>query len=142
MTINNAADNTARDSRPAIITTTAVSRPWRVGAFLLAGAAQLITVSALPSVDPLSPTWAALLAVAPAPLAAAAACTPPPAAKPATVVAAAVLIVGIVGAIARTGLFFAPGSGRARCFFAPGSGRARGGRRQALARADLRATSC
>jgi len=77
MTINNAAANTPGDSRPAIIiitTTTAASRPWRVGAFLLAGAAQLITISALVSVDPLSPTWAALLlAVAPAPLAAAAA---------------------------------------------------------------------
>src|SRR5580698_378687 len=44
---------------------------WRRGALVLAGAAQLITISALTSADPLAVTWSALLlAIAPAPLAA------------------------------------------------------------------------
>jgi len=45
----------------------------------LAGAAQLITISALLSADPIAATWSSLLlAVAPAPLAAAAAFAPAP----------------------------------------------------------------
>lgn len=87
----------------------AASPRWLIGAFLLAGAAQLITIAALTSADPAPSTWAALLlATAPAPLTAAAAFAPAPVARPATVVAAAVLIAGIIGTILHTGLFFAP----------------------------------
>ncbi len=47
------------------------SWPWRRAALFLAGAAQLITISALVSADPVPATWSSLLlAVAPAPLAA------------------------------------------------------------------------
>jgi hypothetical protein len=86
-----------------------VSKRWLTGAFLLAGAAQLITISALLSQDPIPPTWAALLlATAPAPLAAAAAFTRAPIARLATLVAAVVLIAGIADTVLHTGLFFAP----------------------------------
>jgi hypothetical protein len=86
-----------------------LARRWLLGAFLLAGAAQLITISALVSADPLAATWSALLlAIAPAPLTAVAAFAPAPAARLAAVAAAVVLIVGIVGAITHTGLFFVP----------------------------------
>ena len=55
------------------------SWPWRRAALLLAGAAQLITISALVSADPMAVTWSSLLlAIAPAPLAAAAAFAPAP----------------------------------------------------------------
>jgi hypothetical protein len=82
---------------------------WLMGALLLAGAAQLITISALTSADPLTVTWASLLlAIAPALLAAAAAFTSAPVNRVATVVAVLVLVVGIVGAIVHTGLFFVP----------------------------------
>jgi len=37
------------------------SWPWRRTALLLAGAAQLITISALPGADPIPVTWASLL---------------------------------------------------------------------------------
>jgi hypothetical protein len=81
---------------------TAGSWPWRRGALLLAAAAQLITIAALESNDPIPVTWAALLlAIAPAPLAALAAY----AAAPATV---AVLVAGIAGLVTHTGLFFVP----------------------------------
>ena len=84
-------------------------RPWRRGAFLLAGAAQIITISALLSVDPLPATWSALLlAIAPAPLTALAAFMPPVIAKPAAVAAAVAMIVGILGGIGRTGSLFIP----------------------------------
>jgi uncharacterized membrane protein len=53
------------------------SWPWRRAALLLAGAAQLITISALLSADPIPVTWSSLLlAIAPALLAAAAAFMP------------------------------------------------------------------
>jgi hypothetical protein len=85
------------------------SKPWRRGAFLLAGAAQLITISALLSADPLPATWSTLLlAIAPAPLAALAAFTPPVVARPAAVAAAAAILVGVVGGIGRTGSLFIP----------------------------------
>ncbi len=46
------------------------SWPWRRAALLACVAAQLITISALVSADPIPATWTALLlAVAPAPLA-------------------------------------------------------------------------
>jgi hypothetical protein len=75
----------------------------------LAGAAQLITISALVSADPLAVIWSALLlAIAPAPLVAVAAFAPAPVARPAAAVAAVVLVAGIAGAILHTGLFFVP----------------------------------
>jgi hypothetical protein len=104
-------------SLPATIashsTTIPASKRWRTGAFLLAGAAQLITISALiwimRSDNPIPATWAALLlATAPAPLAAAAAFTRAPVARIAALVAAVVLIAGIAGTVLDTGLFFAP----------------------------------
>lgn len=85
------------------------SKRWLRGAFLLAGAAQLITISALLSVDPLPATWSALLlAIAPAPLTALAAFTPTLTARPAAAVAAIAMIVGIAGGIGRTGTLFVP----------------------------------
>jgi hypothetical protein len=85
------------------------SWPWLRGALILAGAAQLITISALVSADPLAVTWSSLLlAIAPAPLVAAAAFTPAPAKRLAVAVAEVILIVGIVGGITHTGLFFVP----------------------------------
>jgi hypothetical protein len=82
---------------------------WRRGALILAGAAQLITISALTSADPLAVTWSSLLlAIAPAPLAAAAAFLPARLARPAAAICVVVLIAGIVGGILHTGLFFLP----------------------------------
>jgi hypothetical protein len=82
---------------------------WLTAAFLLAGAAQLITISALLSADPLAASWSALLlAIAPVLLTAVAAFTPAAVARPATVVAAAALVVGIIGGLLHTGLFFVP----------------------------------
>jgi hypothetical protein len=84
-------------------------RPWLRGAFLLAGAAQLITISALLSVDPLAATWSALLlAIAPAPLAALAAFAPAPVARIAAAAGVIALLAGIVGGVLHTGLFFVP----------------------------------
>ena len=85
------------------------SWPWRRGALLLAGAAQLITISALTSADPLAVTWSSLLlAIAPAPLAAIAAFAPARVARPVAAVGVVVLVAGIVGGILHTGLFFLP----------------------------------
>ena len=85
------------------------SWPWRRGALILAGAAQLITISALNSADPLAVTWPALLlAIAPAPLAAAAAFAPAPVNRLAAAAGVVVLIAGIAGGILHTGLFFVP----------------------------------
>jgi hypothetical protein len=82
---------------------------WRNAAFLLAGAAQLITISALVSADPLAASWSALLlAIAPAPLTAVTAFAPAPVARPAALLAAAALIIGIAGGFLHTGLLFVP----------------------------------
>jgi hypothetical protein len=87
----------------------APSFAWLRGGFLLAGAAQLITISALLSVDPLAATWSALLlAIAPVLLAAVAAFGPRPAARLAGVAAVVALIAGIIGEVTHTGLFFVP----------------------------------
>jgi hypothetical protein len=89
--------------------TSAGSRPWPRAALLLSIAAQLITISALVSADPIPATWAALLlATAPAPLAAAAAFAPAPVARLAAPLAVAVLVAGIAGQVTHTGLFFVP----------------------------------
>ncbi len=82
---------------------------WRRGALLLAGAAQLITISALLGEDPPPVTWASLLlALAPVPLVAAAAFAPGPVNMWAVVAGVLVLVAGIAGAILHTGLFFVP----------------------------------
>ena len=87
----------------------APSRPWRLAALLLAGAAQLITISALLSVDPLAATWASLLlAIAPALLAAAALYAPALVSLLAAIAGVGVLVAGIAGEIAHIGLFFLP----------------------------------
>jgi hypothetical protein len=85
------------------------SWPWLRGAMLLAGAAQLITISALVGADPLAATWSSLLlAIAPAPLAALAAFSPAPVNRFAAVVGAAVLLAGIIGEITHVGVLFLP----------------------------------
>jgi hypothetical protein len=90
---------------------------WLFAAFLLAGAAQLITISALISADPLATSWSALLlAIAPVLLAAAAAFGPRSAARVAAAAAAVALIVGFVGSLvdwsvtstSHTGVLFIP----------------------------------
>jgi hypothetical protein len=82
---------------------------WRRGALILAGAAQLITISALTSADPLAVTWwSLLLAIAPAPLAAAAAFAPAPLNRLAALAGVLVLVAGIAGGILHIGLFFVP----------------------------------
>jgi hypothetical protein len=91
-----------------------VTQRWLFAAFLLAGAAQLITIAALLGADPLATSWSALLlAIAPAPLAAAAAFTGAPLARLAAAAAGIAIIVGIVGSLtewstssARTGVLF------------------------------------
>jgi hypothetical protein len=86
------------------------SWPWRRGALILAGAAQLITISALNSADPLAVTWSSLLlAIAPAPLAAVAAFAPARIARlAAAVVGVVVLVAGMAGGIGLIGVFFVP----------------------------------
>ena len=82
---------------------------WLRGALVLAIAAQLITVSALTSADPLTVSWAALwLAIAPAPLAAVTVLAPARFVRAAIVLDMVVVVVGIVGGITHTGLFFVP----------------------------------
>jgi hypothetical protein len=103
-------------STPALLISARVAKratipswPWRRGAMLLAGAAQIITISALLSADPVPATWAMLLlAIAPFPLAAGAAFLPGWLARLTAVAAAIVLLVGIIGAVRHTGLFFVP----------------------------------
>ncbi|HUA30993.1 MAG TPA: hypothetical protein VMC03_19075 [Streptosporangiaceae bacterium] len=108
--------STANPDKPAAASSAPFSNPfdaparlWMRAAFLLAGAAQLITISALVSADPEPNTWAMLLlAVAPVFVVAAAAFTRAPVNMVAAVVALVVLVVGLVGAAAHTGWFFAP----------------------------------
>jgi hypothetical protein len=102
------AAGTATQARPAPVPAPP-SWAWRRAALFLAGAGQLITISALNSADPLAVTWASLLlAIAPVPLAAAAAFAPVPVNMLAAVIAVLVLVAGIAGSIMHTGLFFVP----------------------------------
>jgi hypothetical protein len=103
-------DSTPADSSPEASGSSAPpSWPWRRAALLLAGAAQLITISALVGADPIAATWSSLLlAVAPAPLAAAAAFAPAPVNLLAAAAGMAVLVAGIAGQLTHTGLFFVP----------------------------------
>ena len=85
------------------------SWPWRRAALFLAGAAQLITISALVGADPLAVTWwSLLLAIAPAPVTAVAAFAPAPASRMAAAAPVLILVAGIAGEILHTGLFFVP----------------------------------
>jgi hypothetical protein len=112
MTTNSPAPDSPPGAGPGAATVASPappSWPWRRAALFLAGAAQLITISALVGSDPIPATWSSLLlAVAPAPLAAAAAFAPAPVNLLAAVTGAAVLAVGIVAQVTHTGLFFAP----------------------------------
>jgi hypothetical protein len=85
------------------------SWPWRRGALILAGAAQLITISLVTPDYPLAATWwSLLLGIAPAPVAAAAAFAPAPVNLLAAVIGVVVLAAGIAGGILHTGLLFVP----------------------------------
>ena len=87
-------DDWQRTSDEAITSSAPPTWPWRWTALILAIAAQLITIPALVSADPIAATWSSLLlATAPAPLAAAAAFAPAPVNR----LAAVVLAVGGVG---------------------------------------------
>ena len=102
MSIGNAPAETSPQAGPAVPAApppAPPSWPWRRAALFLAGAAQLITISALVGADPIPATWSSLLlAVAPAPLAAATAF----ASAPVNLLAAAVGIAGLaVGIIAQ-----------------------------------------
>lgn len=102
------ATGTAAPARPAPVPAPP-SWAWRRAALFLAGAAQLITISALVGQDPPPATWASLLlAIAPAPLAAVAAFAPASVNRLAAVIAVLVLVAGIAGSITHTGLFFVP----------------------------------
>jgi hypothetical protein len=82
---------------------------WRRTALILAGAAQLITIAALNSADPIAVTWSSLLlAIAPVVLAAAAAFAPAPVNWLAAAAGVLVLVAGIAGGIGLTGVFFVP----------------------------------
>jgi hypothetical protein len=99
----------AMSSTSAAAVPAPASWPWLRTALILALAAQVITIAALVGSDPIPASWAALLlAIAPGPLAAIAAL---PVARIATLVApltVVVLLVGIIGQITHTGLFFLP----------------------------------
>jgi hypothetical protein len=83
------------------------SWPWLRGALLLAGAAQLVTISYLAAALPVS--WSSLLlAIAPAPLGVVAAFAPAPVARLAAVLGVAVLIAGMAGQATHAGLLFLP----------------------------------
>jgi|SRR5215467_6022404 len=104
-----ASSSEASPAAPAITYPAPPSWPWRRAALFLAGAAQLITISALVGTDPIAATWSPLLlAAAPAPLAAAAAFAPAPVNQLAAVAGIAVLIAGIAGQVTHTGLFLVP----------------------------------
>lgn len=86
-----------------------VTERWLFAAFLLAGGAQLITISALLSVDPVAASWSALLlAIAPVLLTAAAAFIPQPLAVLAAGAAVVVLVIGIIAQGGNTGPLFIP----------------------------------
>ena len=109
MSIDSAQAGGSPDTSPAataVVSPAPSSWPWRRAALFLAGAAQLITISALVGAGPVPATWSSLLlAVAPA---AVAAFAPAPVNVLAAVAGIAVLVVGIVSQAAHTGLFFVP----------------------------------
>jgi hypothetical protein len=108
------ADTTPAASTPASPAAPSEPAPpswaWRRGALILAGAGQLITISALVTPDyPLAATWwSLLLGIAPAPVAAAAAFARAPVNLLAAVIGVVILVAGIAGGISHTGLLFVP----------------------------------
>ena len=109
VTAGQSTTSTGLAARRPRTTTLSPRRPWLLGALLLAAGAQLITISALLSADPLAVTWwSLLLAIAPAPLAALAAFAPATVARAAAAAAIVILVAGIVGGILHTGLLFLP----------------------------------
>jgi hypothetical protein len=109
MTIDNPATAAGGASATAVRPLVPPSRPWCRAGLILAAAAQLITISALTSADPIAATWSALLlATAPALLAAAATFAPAPVNRLGLAAAMAAIIVGGAGQILHTGLFFLP----------------------------------
>ena len=111
MSIDSALVDGSPEATPdalTVVSSVPPSWPWRRAALFLAGAAQLITISALVGADPIPATWSSLLlAVVPAPLAAVVAF----ALASVNLLAAAgivVLVVGIVAQVTHTGLFFVP----------------------------------
>ena len=86
-----------------------VTERWLFASFLLAGGAQLITISALLSVDPVAASWSALLlAIAPVLLTAAAAFSPLRVARLAAGAAVVVLVIGVIAQGGNTGPLFIP----------------------------------
>jgi len=112
MSVTTALSDGLAEAEPAGLADAApapASWPWRRAALLAAIAAQMITISALNSADPIPATWAALLlAVAPAPLALVVAFAPARVARLAAPVTLAILVAGIAGQATHTGLFFLP----------------------------------
>jgi hypothetical protein len=107
--MSTSAETLPTASTPSPAVPAPASRPWLCGALLLAGAAQLITISALVGVDPLAATWwSLLLAIAPAPVLAVAAFAPAPVDRLAAVAGLLILVAGIAGGILHIGLFFLP----------------------------------
>jgi hypothetical protein len=101
MTIPNAPAGTSPaaslPASPAVLPVPAPpSWPWRRAALFLAGAAQLIMISALVDADPLAVTWwSLLLVIAPALVAAAAAFAQPPVNRLAAAVGVLILVEAI-----------------------------------------------
>jgi hypothetical protein len=85
------------------------SWPWRRGALLLAGAAQLLAISSLTrNSNPVPATWVPLLlAIAPVLLAAATAWAPVRIGRLTGVAGIAVLLAGTIGAIGQSGMQYA-----------------------------------
>jgi hypothetical protein len=105
------ADSTADDGtagEPGVVAAPG-SWPWRRAALLASVAAQMITIGALESVDPIPASWTALLlGVAPAPLALVVAFAPVPVARLAAPLAVVVLVTGMIGQVTHTAVFFLP----------------------------------
>ncbi len=88
---------------------TVPSWPWRRGAMLLAGAAQIIAISAIINTsNPVPTTWVPLLlAIAPVLLAVPTALAPARIGRLTGIAGIAVLLAGTVGAIGQSGLQYA-----------------------------------
>jgi len=112
MSTESAPSDTSSEATSAATTVVSLappSWPWRRAALFLAGAAQLIAISALVGADPTPATWwSLLLVVAPAPLAAAAAFGRAPVNLLTAVAGIAAVAIGIVAQVTHTGLFFLP----------------------------------
>ena len=112
MSIDSALVDGSPEATPdalTVVSSVPPSWPWRRAALFLAGAAQLITISALVGADPIPATWSSLLlAVVPAPLAAVVAFALASVNLLAAAAGIVVPVVGIVAQVTHTGLFFVP----------------------------------